>query len=188
MTRYLATRVMVLAAVAAAGAVLAACSSPAAPAATPATPAATVPAAAATPLGTATPSATPSATAAAAALWCGVQPTPVRAASLTAWLNGPGYAAVQTVEASLAALQAPDVPAATVAALSGSLCSAVGESESLPPPADVADYNTAMTDFVKATVILHANPEASGQSEAAPGLTAGTVAFDTFLDAIGRPA
>jgi hypothetical protein len=191
MSRSVVTKAMVTAVIAVSGASLAACGSSPSAAPSPASTSASAPVAAATPAGPATPAATAAPTASPAAtfgsLWCGSDPQ-VPAASFTAWLAGPGYTAIQDVEGTLSEIRAANVPAATVQALSASLCSAVAGSEATPPSVDLADYTTAMDDFVKASVILHANPEASGLAEAGPDFSAGETAFNTFLAAIGRPA
>jgi hypothetical protein len=113
--------------------------------------------------------------------------TPVAPGSLTTWLAGPGYTAIQTTQATLSALQAPNVPAATVQQLSRSLCSDVIGSEASPPPVDLADYTTAMNDFAKGSAILRPGT-AAAQTAAGPYISAGTAALSAFREAIGRPS
>jgi hypothetical protein len=84
-------------------------------------------------------------------------------------------------------LRTTGLPAATVQQYGNGLCGEVEDAESAPPPVDQADYSTAMSDFAKASQSLHVGT-AAAQAEAAPDLSAGTTALDSFLKAIGKPA
>jgi len=83
-------------------------------------------------------------------------------------------------------LKVPNVPAATVQQYGSGLCTGVADAESALPPVDQSDFNTAMTDLMKASSYLHV-ATAAAQAEAAPDITAGTTALDNFLKAVGKP-
>ena len=124
-----------------------------------------------------------------AAIWCS-SPSPapgIASPSLSVWLKGQGYVAIQTTEATLRSLFAPNVPAATLQATSASLCFDVLTSEAVPPPTDVADYTTVMSDFVTGSHELHLATTSAEQASAISALRADISTFDAFLKAIGRP-
>jgi hypothetical protein len=119
--------------------------------------------------------------------WCGELAQTGTYSSLSTWLNSAGYSDVQSVEAVLSNLKAPNVPAATVQQYGGGLCTSVADSEGIPAPVDQTDFNIAMTDLMKASSYLHVATSAA-QAEAAPFVSAGSTALDNFLKAIGKPA
>jgi hypothetical protein len=120
--------------------------------------------------------------------WC-INPRPVTPpGSLAQWLGtGGGYGEAQYIKDDLTGLQANSTNA-TLMVVTGSLCQAVGFAKYAPPPVDVADYTTALTNAVKAALIVRAgsaNPPA--RSAAAPYISAATKALDAFFVAVGRP-
>lgn len=124
-----------------------------------------------------------------AAIWCSsASPAPGTASpSLSVWLVGQGYAAIQTTEATLRSLFAPNVPAATLQATSLSLCADVLDSEAVPPPTDMADYTTAMGGFATGSHQLRLATSSAEQASAISALRADIPAFNAFLKAIGKP-
>jgi hypothetical protein len=124
-----------------------------------------------------------------AAIWCSsASPAPGTASpSLSLWLRGQGYEAIQTTEATLRSLFAPNVPAATLEATSTSLCFDVLSSEAVPPPTDVVGYTTVMADFVAGSHELHLATSSAEQASAISALRASIPAFNAFLMAIGKP-
>jgi hypothetical protein len=117
-----------------------------------------------------------------------VQP-PQAAASLAAYLTGPGYNYVDQLEPLLSTLKATDNAGTAYDLGTVGLCQDVMAIEGYPPPVDLADFNTAMNDFAKASAIMHSYPpeQQAGLTAMTPDFDAGYTAFTAFLKAIGRP-
>jgi hypothetical protein len=145
------------------------------------------------PVASATAPASPG-TATAAALWCGPVINVRTAASLALWETGSDGAddvyvnVIPDFKVEAAAIDNPGNPAATVLADSGSLCSAVVEAREEPPPADLAQYNMAMANFLEASEVLHtgASAWAASLSTARVEVNSGMSELTAFLTAIGK--
>jgi hypothetical protein len=156
-----------------------------------AAPATTSPATSA-PVASATTPATGTAT--GAALWCGSVTNVRTAPSLAVWETGSGGAdnayvnVLPGFKVVAADIDNPSTPAATVVAESASLCSEVLEADEEPPPADLAQYNTAMSDFLEASQVLHTGTAtfAASLATARTEVNAGTSELNAFLAAIGK--
>jgi hypothetical protein len=137
---------------------------------------------------------TPEAAATAAALWCGSVVNVRTAPSLAVWETGSGGAdnayvnVLPGFKVVAADIDNPSTPAATVVAESASLCSEVLEADEEPPPADLAQYNTAMSDFLEASQVLHTGTStfAASLATARTEVNAGTSELNAFLAAIGK--
>jgi hypothetical protein len=158
---------------------------PASPGPAPSVPASSAPVAAAT---------TPAAPATAAALWCGSVVNVRTAPSLAVWETGSGGAdnayvnVLPGFKVEATAIDSPSTPAATVVADSGSLCAEVMEADEEPPPADLAQYNMAMTYFLEASQVLHTGTStfAASLATARVEVNDGTSELNAFLTAIGK--
>jgi hypothetical protein len=139
-------------------------------------------------------SATAQGTAPAAALWCGSVINVRTAPSLTVWETGSGGAddvyvnVIPQLKAGVIAIDNPSLPAATVLADSGSICSEVLEAHEEPPPVDLAQYNKALAYFLQASEVLHtgASAYAASLATARVEMNSGMSELNTFLTAIGK--
>jgi hypothetical protein len=139
-------------------------------------------------------SATAQGTAPATALWCGSVINVRTAPSLTVWETGSGGAddvyvnVIPQLKAGVIAIDNPSLPAATVLADSGSICSEVLEAHEEPPPVDLAQYNKALAYFLQASEVLHTGTSAFAASLATARveMNSGMSELNTFLTAIGK--
>jgi hypothetical protein len=133
-------------------------------------------------------------TATAAALWCGSVVNVRTAPSLAVWETGSGGAddvyvnVLPGFKVVAMDIDNPRTPAATVVAESVSLCSEVMEADEEPPPADLAQYNMAMSHFLEASQVLHTGTStfAASLATARVEVNAGTSELNAFLTAIGK--
>jgi len=134
-------------------------------------------------------SATASGTTNGAALWCGPVIDVKTAPSLAVWETGNVYVnVIPGFKAGAMAVDNPATPAAAVLADSGSICSSVLEAHEGPPPADLAQYNMALTSFLKASEVLHtgAATYAASLAKARVDVNSGLSELNAFLKAIGK--
>jgi hypothetical protein len=137
---------------------------------------------------------TPAAAATAATLWCGSVVNVRTAPSLAVWETGSGGAddvyvnVLPGFKVVAVDIDNPSTPAATVVAESVSLCSEVMEADEEPPPADLAQYNMAMSHFLEASQVLHTGTStfAASLATARVDVNAGTSELNAFLAAIGK--
>jgi hypothetical protein len=116
------------------------------------------------------------------------------APSLTVWETGSGGAddvyvnVIPQLKAGVIAIDNPSLPAATVLADSGSICSEVLEAHEEPPPVDLAQYNKALAYFLQASEVLHtgASAFAASLATARVEMNSGMSELNTFLTAIGK--
>ena len=133
-------------------------------------------------------------TATAAALWCGPVLNVRTAPSLAVWKTGSGGAddvyvnVLPQFKTVAAAIDSPATPAAAVLADSGSMCSEVIEADEEPPPADLAQYNMAMSNFLEASQVLHTGAAAFAASlaKARVEVNLGVSELNAFLAAVGK--
>ena len=124
-----------------------------------------------------------------AVLWCGAVQLPQAPGTLASWLAGAGYNYVHELQPVISALRTTTNAATAFSLGTTSLCDLVLDAEGYPPPVDLADFTTAMNDFVAASAIFRSDgPGSAGLAAMTPDLEAGTTALDAFLKAIGRPA
>jgi hypothetical protein len=119
-------------------------------------------------------------------VWCGtgnvnIYPT------LSAWETSGGaynmiYAFMQTTSYIEMPQQVVESPWGSYAV---QLCGEVLDAYEYPPPVDKSTFAAAMSDFLQASQILHATPDASAVSAARPYLNSGTTELNAFRSATG---
>lgn len=131
-------------------------------------------------------------TATIATLWCGAVFGVINAPSLSVWETGAyGYdgafvTTIPNIKASVADIENPSTSAAAEIVLSQSLCGEVLNAEEVPPPVDQSTYASAMSDFLKASLILRAAGGYPAGGRARTDLNSGMTELNAFLTAIGK--
>jgi hypothetical protein len=131
-------------------------------------------------------------TATAATLWCGKVSDVITASSLSVWETG-AYPenstyvdVIPNIKVTVALLEAANTSAATETVTGASLCGEVLSADEDPPPVDLAKFASAMSDFLQASVLLHAGGGYPAGGSARLSLNSGITKLNAFLAAIGK--